>query len=644
MFFPRNKNAVRRQGNAQKLLDELKNFKSLAVLPRDENDNSRDDKKKMALTEAYEKLWRINGDYGEDKDLQTRLFQIITASFENLTPHAILEAVCFDPSEPPDHYEELNSDHIAGLYSGFLKVDGEGRLEYEHLSAKTFVGEIMDSDKTPFSSEESHRKMAEIAICAIERPSHRIWIDANIDLVGQGPSPRASHSGFALENSHQFGPYIFRFWLQHCQILRQEKAFIQQMSNLFQRSHPALQGWLIRQVEDRELRRDTLTRPPDHEVEAVRISPFLCMVSFGFSPFSRDSDQPHLLPGFEDPTVRTLDDKTALQVACETSNTALVEDLLKLECMRRGSCFELMKMKDDQGRTALHFVRKPDVAKILLQYEIRERRESSVSATTSGPIHSHLLRIRDNNDFMAIENLVVVTGEDFIRWILQSSMVDPKTLGCLHRRALTNDNIGLRMIKLFLEHGADPNVKMYESGGSPWEYAVNSKQLPLAKLLFDHGAHFDKGVALHALPYAVRTGNLESLQCLCSMGVDFNTRLTSGTALGLAINSNRLGVIEYLLSQGADVHAPHGLSGTTFLHRVAATGNIDIAELLLDHQADINLDMSDRDSRFPKFSTPLAAAVRRGKWEMADYLRGRGADATFLSTSDKEALDTMAQR
>lgn len=200
MFFPRNSDVVRTKTNAKELLNNLKDLKTLEILPHDQRDDSRDDKMKMALKEAYEKLWAINGDGGRDKDLQIRLFQIITASFASLTPEILLEAVSFD-SKNPDHYEELEKDHLERLYSSFLKVNDQGRLEYEHLSAKKFVEEIRDSDEAIFSSAESHRTMADIGICALERPFHRLWSNANIDLVGRATNLGAS-SRISRLNDH----------------------------------------------------------------------------------------------------------------------------------------------------------------------------------------------------------------------------------------------------------------------------------------------------------------------------------------------------------------------------------------------------------------------------------------------------------
>lgn len=608
----------------------------------------------MALTEAYGKLWHINGDYGEDKDLQTRLFQIITASFESLTPQAILEAVCFDSSKPPDHYEKLDSDHVAGLYSSFLKVNGDGCLEYEHLSAKAFVEEIRVSNIRPFSSHESHKTIAEIAICAIERPSHRLWIDSNIDLVGRGLSPRASFKGtgltlpeeqeeymskLSLMDSHGFGSYLFEFWLQHCQIFSCDQHFIQQMSNLVQRANPAFEGWVLYVAEYWDWYHNTLTRVSGQKPHARRPIPFLCMVSFGFSPISHIADQPALLQGFEDRTVRNLDGQTALHVACDASNINIVEDLLKLEYASQGSYFALLSVKDHRGCIPLNLATDHDVIKLLLQYELREPRKSPASPTSNGSSRSQLLHFRDYNGFMAIEK-ILMRDEDLFAWIFQRSLVEPQAMSELFSSAI--ESMRSDSVKRLLENGANPNMKI-DGRISVLSFALLCSRIDCAKQLFDHGARLKEGEELRSVfERAVMHFDVRVLDFLHSCGVSMDTDYKGPglTALSWAVTSQNLDLIDFLLDRGANVHrtkGPAGVTCRTLLRRAVSKGNIMMAELLLDHGADVNASSAN-------FSTPLASAVSHGNREMAEFLIDRGADATLLNTSDNEALDTIIQR
>ena len=97
--------------------------------------------------------------------------------------------------------------------------------------------------------------------------------------------------------------------------------------------------------------------------ELVYPNPFLCMVSFNFSPFSRDAGlQPALLPGFDDNLPRNLSKKTALHIACSRGNHAVVENLLKFDC-------KMLFCEDKQGRIPLHYTESGDIVKTLLRYE-----------------------------------------------------------------------------------------------------------------------------------------------------------------------------------------------------------------------------------------------------------------------------------
>jgi hypothetical protein len=98
-----------------------------------------------AIKEAYKRLWTINGD-DQYKDLQVRVFQIITGARESLTPKQLLEFAHFDPRNT-DNYENIDLDELEGLYCNFLKTNNNGYLDFEHLSARIFVSEKMEEER-----------------------------------------------------------------------------------------------------------------------------------------------------------------------------------------------------------------------------------------------------------------------------------------------------------------------------------------------------------------------------------------------------------------------------------------------------------------------------------------------------------------
>lgn len=653
---------MRRESKARELLDKLKAPECMADIPHDPENDSKDDKKKMAIKKAYDSLWDINGDCGSDSDLQVRLFQIITASFKSLTPQALLEAVCFNPSQPED-YEDLELDHIEGLYSSFLKVNSNGYLEYEHLSAKIFVEEIRDfDDEATFSSDKSHRRIAEIGICAIERPHHSLWTNSGIDLLGcredvsalllmQDPAlareqklkryhsdPRPKRLPQEWEKHPPFGRYLLTYWLRHCLTLNADDQFLEKMGKLFRRAHLGFQGWVCyHAVSSAAQYHQTLTYEADENIANIRPSPLLCTVSFGLYPASYCTNQA-ALPRSEDPSVRNLEQQTALHIACRYSRTNIVKDLLQLEHTINGSCYALLTMRDNYGHIPLGWADNIDIIKTLLEHEMHE---SPGPPTTSGSWKSKLLESEDLYRSMEIRTILRRTNsEDMIKWIINECPIEPWVLDYLY-----NDQVQDRCfwkIEVFLKNGADPNIRVpRRTDNSLFASEMNDDKLTIIKLLLGYGVIFEDCDG-DAIVSALRNHNVDRLELLLDMGVDIDTKNKSGyTALGIAVRSYGLDIIEYLFGKGADVHASQGMAGTSVLHLAVARGDIEIAGLLLDRGADVNSVPSWGST---KLLPPLAVAVTKGKREMAEYLISRGADEALLSTDSKTEIDALLER
>lgn len=89
------------------------------------------------------------------------------------------------------------------------------------------------------------------------------------------------------------------------------------------------------------------------------------------------------------------------------------------------------------------------------------------------------------------------------------------------------------------------------------------------------------------------------------------------TLLFFAARGNRRKVVEYLLSQGADVNDPCD-SGKTALHDVAFWGEPEMAQLLILNGA--NVSVRDKQGL-----TPLMWAMSNRNQDVADVLRQNGA-------------------
>jgi ankyrin repeat protein len=171
--------------------------------------------------------------------------------------------------------------------------------------------------------------------------------------------------------------------------------------------------------------------------------------------------------------------------------------------------------------------------------------------------------------------------------------------------------------------GADPN------GRFPWlHHGVRravlwgatcvTRLLPLAELLLEAGADPDDGVTL---PLAAGGGNLPVLELLRAHGADVNQPwATDGaTALHAILTWADTPVgARWLVEHGADADAVFPDNGETPLHVVARRWDAAMAELLVDHGADVGRRRADG-------RTPYAVAELNGNRGVADWLLEHGA-------------------
>jgi hypothetical protein len=110
------------------------------------------------------------------------------------------------------------------------------------------------------------------------------------------------------------------------------------------------------------------------------------------------------------------------------------------------------------------------------------------------------------------------------------------------------------------------------------------------------------------------------------------TAPNGNTALMMAAFKRNKAAVLALLARGAIVTRP----GWTALHYAAASGDRDIAAILLERHAYI-------DAESPSQLTPLMIAAREGQLEVAQLLLREGADAR-LRNNEKLTASQIATR
>jgi ankyrin repeat protein len=230
----------------------------------------------------------------------------------------------------------------------------------------------------------------------------------------------------------------------------------------------------------------------------------------------------------------------------------------------------------------------------------------------------------------------------------------------------------LEIVKLLLEHGADPNLP--EEGIAPRGHALHSAvcngHIQIVKVLLEAGAYPNVEIESSAdtLSAALSRSNGPMIELLCSYGAarpvhllahsgDIQTAAAVFAAnpalsddpqalasaagggheafvrlmlryrpdLPRRINEPRWGLgaktrelDELLFEHGMDPSHPDWLRVTP-LHRFAMKGNVEKAARYLDHGADLNA----RDEELS--STPLGWAAKYGQTQMVEFLLSRGA-------------------
>lgn len=228
------------------------------------------------------------------------------------------------------------------------------------------------------------------------------------------------------------------------------------------------------------------------------------------------------------------------------------------------------------------------------------------------------------------------------------------------------------LLSVGLRRGLDPN-QTDARGQSPLHAAVAGRHRevePLLRELLRFGADPERaaadgqtalGLALHLgrhdlsswlrwsqwrlparplrdedLPSAARTGDLEAVRKLHTLGIALNAQDAQGcTALLRAAGGGHAALVEWLLAQGAAVGTA-AISGATALTAAVSAHQDAIVTRLIAAGADVDQTRSGG-------ITPLMIAAALGADSIVQALLVRGADASRADTIGNTALHAIAQ-
>ncbi|KAI0165164.1 hypothetical protein GGR52DRAFT_581880 [Hypoxylon sp. FL1284] len=648
IFFPM-KAALRRPEYVTKLLDDLENPRSLRKVSEGENDQSIDEDKKVR--EAYKRLWNAADE--QYKEYQTRLFRIIIGALDPIYPQQLLEAVSVDPDNP-DKEGDLKLDELEALYCNFLEQDSHGYLDFEHISAKMFVTEMKGegSDKSLFSKECDYA-IADIAIKLLERPDHWVWQAAKINLA-----QLASDAKMYLTNIHtlpkpkliltmndHFGQYMFQCCFRHLGRLTDDAEFGWRIHSICVDEQLGPMVFGILQYHSVYGRSDSsrLLTTCSPQQDTCSISPLLLMMSLNFSPFTYDiACALAIRPSLGDLTVINILGENPLHLACELGRTAMVEDLLKFERARRGSCLSLLMGRDNNGGIPMHHAREEATFKILLRYEMLDFK---VDLADNDSCISKQLDCEDSSGNTHVTRIIRICSDEFSARLLTRYRLGPNnSVYEMMWEATKGRRIqAIKVLKnMPIACTKEPGEGYLEYMNPPLHQAAVRGDMEMIDLLIDwdmgiHTVGSEYGTVICA---AAASGDPEVVQYFLGRGAEVND-IWGGrlTALGQAVIRGNEDMVRLLLDKGADVNAKGGDFGTV-LGLAAYSGQKDVVRLLLDKGADINAKVGSGDI------TPIEFALDNGwLWkDMFRFLLDNGADPGLLSEDYKAKLERVMEQ
>jgi len=183
----------------------------------------------------------------------------------------------------------------------------------------------------------------------------------------------------------------------------------------------------------------------------------------------------------------------------------------------------------------------------------------------------------------------------------------------------------LKMVKLFIEHGADINAKDSQ-GNKPLDVAHLIRNKDIIGLLESKGAKKSPEKKHQPVPTISQEEFLKNLEKLISEGGDINALDSEGkTLLHDAAIYGFEDAVRFLLNKGANPNATADVDLTP-LHIALSRSNLEMTKMLIDHGADVNMA---RKGGF----TPLGLAVtaQHNRLELSELLIDSGANINIAA-------------
>ncbi|CAG9980385.1 unnamed protein product [Clonostachys byssicola] len=177
--------------------------------------------------------------------------------------------------------------------------------------------------------------------------------------------------------------------------------------------------------------------------------------------------------------------------------------------------------------------------------------------------------------------------------------------------------------------------------GTALQAASMRGHLAIVQRLIEGGANINQQSGHYgtALQLAADGCHLEIVHLLVTKGADVNQQAGDDetTALQAASLRGQLGMVQFLLENGANINQGCGYYGTAL--QAASTGDhCDVVQFLIENGAHVNQEAGRH------FGTALQAAIRFNRPEIARLLLKEGAEAIQISANELKHLCFMLMR
>lgn len=191
-------------------------------------------------------------------------------------------------------------------------------------------------------------------------------------------------------------------------------------------------------------------------------------------------------------------------------------------------------------------------------------------------------------------------------------------------------------VLLLIEKGAEVNLKSLPEQRTALHFAAWKGHTDVVRLLLEKGAKIDALESDGETPlyYAAASGDLACVKLLVEKGARVKGEEskigTTPLTYSVTRNGGNAGIIEFLISKGADV-LKKSKNGWTLLHDATWGSKSDVVQLLVEKG--IPVDVKTDFGR-----TPLHNACLHGNQEIVQTLIQKGADVNFKGDEDWASL------